>query len=287
MAKKRTTPKQQQAAPRPLTAQDEAFVQAILEEPEDDTPRLIYADWLQDQGEEDRAEFIRGQIALARMPEKGPGRNKLQKRVDKILEAHREEWLRPLTQGAHHYVYFRRGFPDSAGAPFADFCYWEESLWKYAPVAYVALSSPWPFDANWGGMFDSDEEARDAHHRAFREVAANPNLAHVCSLEIYECLGDRDMEALAASPHLRRMRALRFGYNAIGNAGARALARCRHLTTLRHLDLSSNHITSEGARALARSRHLDNLVTLDLRQNHFNDVAIAALRDRFGQRVQL
>ena len=45
------------------TIQD-AFVADIVANPEDDTPRLIYADWLEDHGGEDgeaRAEFIRAQ----------------------------------------------------------------------------------------------------------------------------------------------------------------------------------------------------------------------------------
>lgn len=36
-----------------------ALMSAILADPADDTPRLIYADWLEEQGDADRAEFIR------------------------------------------------------------------------------------------------------------------------------------------------------------------------------------------------------------------------------------
>jgi uncharacterized protein (TIGR02996 family) len=39
---------------------------AILANPEDDAPRLIYADWLEENGEEERAKFIRAQISIAR-----------------------------------------------------------------------------------------------------------------------------------------------------------------------------------------------------------------------------
>jgi uncharacterized protein (TIGR02996 family) len=46
---------------------DDAFLQAILESPDDDTPRLIYADWLDEHGEPDRAEFIHMQGLLARL----------------------------------------------------------------------------------------------------------------------------------------------------------------------------------------------------------------------------
>lgn len=45
-----------------------AFLSAIVREPADDTARLVYADWLDEQGEADRAEFIRVQVELAREP---------------------------------------------------------------------------------------------------------------------------------------------------------------------------------------------------------------------------
>jgi len=43
-----------------------ALLQAICASPQDDLPRLVYADWLDDHGEPDRAEFIRTQVELAR-----------------------------------------------------------------------------------------------------------------------------------------------------------------------------------------------------------------------------
>ena len=45
-----------------------AFLAAILERPEDDFPRLVYADWLDENGDPARAEFIRLQLQLAREP---------------------------------------------------------------------------------------------------------------------------------------------------------------------------------------------------------------------------
>lgn len=44
---------------------EKAFLRAILDDPADDTARLVYADWLDDHGEAERAEFIRAQIGLA------------------------------------------------------------------------------------------------------------------------------------------------------------------------------------------------------------------------------
>lgn len=56
-----------------MTAAD--FLPAILATPDDDGPRLVFADWLEEQGDVDRAEFIRVQCRLAEL-EKVPGRPK-------------------------------------------------------------------------------------------------------------------------------------------------------------------------------------------------------------------
>ncbi len=47
----------------------DALLRAICENPDDDAPRLIYADWLDEHGDPRQAEFIRVQIELARIPE--------------------------------------------------------------------------------------------------------------------------------------------------------------------------------------------------------------------------
>ena len=48
-----------------------AFLAAILADPDDDAPRLIYSDWLDQQGRGERAEFIRVQCTLAEMGDDG------------------------------------------------------------------------------------------------------------------------------------------------------------------------------------------------------------------------
>src|SRR5262245_43036044 len=47
-----------------VSSEQLAFWSAIRANPDDDTPRLVYADWLQENGDEARAEFIRTQIEL-------------------------------------------------------------------------------------------------------------------------------------------------------------------------------------------------------------------------------
>ncbi|MBN9121372.1 MAG: TIGR02996 domain-containing protein [Planctomycetes bacterium] len=45
---------------------------AIVAHADEDTPRLAYADWLDEHGDPDRAAFIRAQCRLAEMPPDAP-----------------------------------------------------------------------------------------------------------------------------------------------------------------------------------------------------------------------
>src|SRR5689334_15276110 len=90
-----------------------SFLAAIREAPEDDTPRLVYADWLDDQGDAARAEFIRIQCERARLHE-GEARDfELRWREEQLLADHGEEWSREVPAWARKECTFRRGFVDS------------------------------------------------------------------------------------------------------------------------------------------------------------------------------
>lgn len=69
-----------------MTATEEraALVRAVCESPGDDTPRLVFADWLDDHGESDRAEFVRAQVELANETRK-TYRPKLERRIKNLL----------------------------------------------------------------------------------------------------------------------------------------------------------------------------------------------------------
>ena len=44
---------------------EEAFIRAVVDHPGQDTPRLVYADWLDDHGHPDRATYLRAEAAWA------------------------------------------------------------------------------------------------------------------------------------------------------------------------------------------------------------------------------
>jgi len=84
-----------------MTERD-AFLQAIRDSPDDDTPRLVFADWLTENGDADRAEFIRVQCELARrwpLAPPGtayydfpPGRRREYPEYQRLLARARELW---------------------------------------------------------------------------------------------------------------------------------------------------------------------------------------------------
>src|SRR4051812_27984132 len=93
----------------------ELLLQAIEAQPDDDLPRLAYADWLDEHGDAARAELIRAQVALARGGLSAEQAAGLRQRELALLREHRARWDEALPadlRGAYAYV---RGFPVYGG----------------------------------------------------------------------------------------------------------------------------------------------------------------------------
>jgi uncharacterized protein (TIGR02996 family) len=87
---------------------EQAFLDAIWESPDDDGPRLIYADWLEEQGNP-RGQFIRIQCALAGRELEERQRRELERQEQELLAAHQQEWLGSLCSPRLRWR-FHRGF---------------------------------------------------------------------------------------------------------------------------------------------------------------------------------
>jgi uncharacterized protein (TIGR02996 family) len=94
-----------------------ALLRAIRDCPDDDTPRLVYADLVEEDGDAARGEFIRVQVALARTPETDPARNALEDREHELLAENQARWLGvpPDTDGLLYWR-FARGFVEEVSA---------------------------------------------------------------------------------------------------------------------------------------------------------------------------
>ncbi len=74
----------------------DALMRSICETPDDDTPRLVFADWLDEHGESDRAEFIRVQIEAARIGAYSDRRDGLIRRANELQGRFGNRWLGEL-----------------------------------------------------------------------------------------------------------------------------------------------------------------------------------------------
>src|SRR5580698_5779233 len=97
-----------------------ALSRAIIARPEDDTPRLVYADWLEENGREEEAEFIRVECRLERASPDVPEFSELQDRREELrlwLQTHvpgpQVKWngKLELRGGREWWRWTSRGFP--------------------------------------------------------------------------------------------------------------------------------------------------------------------------------
>ena len=159
----------------------ERFLAAICAEPAEDLHRLVYADWLEDQGESDRAAFIRVQVELAPWESKSssfepPHLPALRRRERQLLKAHFGEWTDPLPEELvtkpcescleqspdwetnavecrrcdstglvldEDRVEFRRGFVEELAPPAALWIEHGDAILKANPIREVRLAT-WP-----------------------------------------------------------------------------------------------------------------------------------------------
>src|SRR5262245_22622152 len=206
--------------------QEEALLQAVIDSPDDDAPRLIYADWLEERGDP-RCEFIRLQCALAKLPQDDPGREGLQTRERELLAEHRKEWLRPLRRLLDDCE-FRRGFVEAGSADAQVFVRRAGDLFRATPLRRVKLRGAAPVMSHLAGC---------------------PQLARLTALQFWcDHLGAAELQALLPSPHLGGLRALELPSNCLGAAGVRALVDSPLAHRLTELDLRNNDLNAEAAR---------------------------------------
>jgi uncharacterized protein (TIGR02996 family) len=201
----------------------EPFLRAICADPEDDTVRLVYADWLDENGDPERAEFIRLQIAVPLQPKEFDPRYA---RAEELRKKNWDIWFGglPKLEGIEWVWFVRRGFVfgvvASAGKWFVAH---REQIFGATPVQNLTL-----IDAGQGTVervlaVPETERLTSLTLRRcriapgyFDVVTRCPRLGRLRSLTIsdrfhlppYQCLTDDEARALVNTPFLPRLEAL-------------------------------------------------------------------------------
>jgi len=244
----------------PTAAEEKAFLKPILSGFADDGPRLIYADYLDESSRPAdiaRAEFIRLQIALARIEADHPRRRTLVRRQNELLLRWQSDWTHHL-RGLFAGCEFRRGILDTVAVDAKFFCEEGHRLFLHTAVRRVKFL--------------------DAAKRIERLVQC-PALAHIRELDLCgNDLGNGGVNLLIRSPHLSGLESLDLSFNGIGDGSVRVLARASTFPNLKIVHLNDNRtIACEAVRALAESAHLSDLRTLDLSGNSVGDDGVRSL----------
>lgn len=297
----------------------EAFLTAIRDQPDDDSVRLIFADWLEERGDP-RGAFVRGQVQAAQLPPNDPLAVELREQETVLLVRHGHDWFGLLPRCTSHVRFVRGLLHVNAEAPtlcenlasLGPVLPWIERLHlsftesrhlkELAGVSQFAALSRLDLTFNRFGNAGVDALATAAglasvrwldvsgcglSDRGGRQLASSPHLNRLAALHVgFNNFGPASAAALAQSENLAGVKVLDLSYNQIGDQGAEQLAASPYLASLEALYLSGNQIHREGALALARSESLPKLTALHLSGNDLTPASRGAVSRRFGEGVR-
>jgi uncharacterized protein (TIGR02996 family) len=172
-----------------MTDDGDALFRAIREHPEEDTPRLVYADWLQESGQPERAEFIRLQCEAWALCPAYPTLAAARTRASDLLKAFGDRWYEelPALPGVEWGSLFVRGFVDTVRTS------WIEDLPRTLDLAFAATPL-------------RHVSVEGLRHGQLRQLLDSPYLARLKSLDLPGILGVREARLLNAArarfPHV-------------------------------------------------------------------------------------
>lgn len=293
---------------------EQAFVQAIVENPTDDAPRLIYADWLQERGDPEsaaRGEFIRLQCLLEHADETDPCWQAWRSREDELGKQHGQTWSQGVRGRVDGYG-FRRGFIGEVRLTADQLLAHADMLFARHPLEVVTVQASGdqveqlagcPYLARVHRLEIRGQHPGDAGVRRLAETGCLDQLTtlmlHGCGLTSASArllagvpfqtlthldlgsneIGDRGLGWLAAAPHLRSLRNLGLGANALGPVAVEALAGSPYLGDLEEINGGANDLVDTAIILLAQAPRLGSLRRLDLRSNGFGDAGARALAE--------
>lgn len=177
-----------------------------LESPDDDAAKLVYADWLEEQGQP-FAELIRAQCAND------------SKRTASALRKYKKQWLAGITDWVDAEEPFRRGMLDRI--------YGATSKYAQKATQAALLAALSVFGVR-----------RTMLRGPSAKLPGCGTLAYTSELRWFDCQADdTTIGALADSPHAARLSSLVLEKVRCTNAGIGKLARSKYLTRVRHFGL--------------------------------------------------
>ncbi len=263
-----------------------ALLRAIREMPDEDTPRLVYADYLDEEGDAARAEFIRVQVERTRLPERDPRRAALEDREHDLLAEHECAWLGVAADAMDGLAEweFDRGFVNEVSA---------NPYFMLGPGSDLCASHPVRRWRVQGGQMDLVGDLREAGQKSWfgrleavdlagwyttigelGQFLARSNFARLRELDLTARPGLADLpELLGSAPFRDQLKVLRCGaptgyYDGEDRLDVWELVRalgdaCR----LEELTAANAQLTADDLGGLLAAACGQSLTSLDLRYN--------------------
>ena len=204
---------------------ENALLRAIAAHPDEDTPRLALADYLDELGNPARAAFIRGQIELARLAEDSMHRREVAFKCRQLLDAHEEEWLVPREAFALDW-HWSRGFVETFTTSPPDLDMQDAELFRTHPFRRLWL---WELNGNVDGVglvpHDNALTALDLignslNGNQLKKLAKVKHLPHLRELGLmFNALRDTAVKVLCGEPFFQRLDLIRLGANPFTERG--------------------------------------------------------------------
>ena len=203
----------------------EAFVAAIAANPADDLPRLVFADWLDEHGDPERAEFIRTQIRWHHAD--ADERKQLDHRAGELFRDHWMRWFGPLLLAldpsadlTRRYRYAGNIHPAMLAEISPALLLRDKTPVTHAYISHGFVSllgvdvSHWPDGASLAEAFRSEPvrvlQCRDGLHSPRWSRFTEPVLRRVEHLTLYQQwawqVSAPESTALLEDPHLAGVR---------------------------------------------------------------------------------
>jgi uncharacterized protein (TIGR02996 family) len=257
----------------------QAFLEAIAANLDDDAPRLLFADWLEEHGDP-RGEFIRVQCALAGLPADDPRRTDpgapRGRAVGHARSPLDDRAARGRREGLAGAAHVEARLPTGVRFYVQSFVDKIEAILRQDVVQDLRVG------------FNLDDDRPDVDDDAWVErLAACPRLRLVSKLDAQESgFGPHRFGILIRSPHLTRLVDLDLFADVIGLEGVQALCasptpfRLKRLFLTEAITMDEDEETPEAVeavRVLANSPKLAHLEALGLYYNMLGEHSVAAL----------
>ena len=271
----------------------DALLRAILDSPDDDAPRLVYADWLEEHGDPARATFIRAQIQLTRLPDNDPDRDSLVQMETTLWRANRDLWTGWVPRWAR-FDRFRRGFLEKVRCDVPEFLAGADAVRAQTPLLAARLDGGGEFavplfrSRALNGLRSLTLSIGGVQQGTWEHLFTCPYLARLIELDLCSnAYAGELINGLVSSDILPELKTLRLKWLGLDDQLASRLLGHAWIKRIRALDLGNNHITVAAAAGVVNSPFLEEIEYLNLRGNPLAEhrPTVTSLRQRFGARV--